>query len=1090
MRGEEFSSGRYQRAVALEMRKIAEEQGYDGWIVKKGTLKNYTEPTEYIAFKPEQIKSLQNTGEFSPTNPDIRYKVSDPLGVRKYRVKEEGGDWAMEGGLAGKIKGNVKSAQEEGRAAKNWLTSLFASPRTSEKALKTHQVIAGSQAESFTEKTRMANVFNKYVEKLGPIKGDATQEFLKLYEHGLDDQIKDPVFKAFGEEFRAEERRHMEIMTMLGDAPKEIPNYIDHLWKQNETMEQVKAQLMSQVSGGRSMRGPDYYKLLRTIVDIPSGIAAGYEPKFDTLPEMVLAGRSARENRISATKRINFVEENGYAKTVNSLDGGTFTVEGPDGKEETFKDINEARRWAKDNPGSSDPRFESDVPQDWEVYPGGYGEVWAKVKRRAGQMIPERADEETLPLGGGPERMGYEDVPGVDAYTRVGYRVGPKDVVRQFNDFLGQGLSGNTAFEIYQNYLHVLRHSQMALSFFHAFAETINSMATHAGEGVWETLGGLFTGDWRRAGGGLKTLAGTPLSIIKDVRLGVSIDKELMKHGIGIPGEKADSKLLEDARTLVGGGYRPRGETELIKILSSHFKEAAKQKGWAIGKRTNEVIRGLSSPTMEVIVPFAKGGSTMFKYLAEVRRWEREHPGQAPTQQELRNISYEVRDLSDAIFGQMARDNVGMNATLKSLLTGVIQFPTWQFGTVKAGGRAILGAKDVVGKVFDMMQGKEIRQLAIKDRMAMQYVAGLIFTVGMTGAIMNYALTGKKPETMADYFFPKTGEVNPNGSDERLQLPSYFKDAMGASHHPFQTIGAKLASPIHILTDLIQNRDYWGNQVYDPNDWAGQRGIDVVKYLAKTTAPFALQSYEQGAKGGPGRFAMSLLGVRPVPREYANSPAQNVIDSYNQMMRATTTTKESAALKSLKRDLTQLAKDQDTAGFEERASQAVEAGEITRQAVKEIVKESQEPAGLSRFTSLPIEWAARAFKAGSDYERSLWLPSFLKKIGTAKAENLIRNRDALTSLMDELGYPEIATSINNLEISEQGSRVDTTGLGVKKSEREMAGMEELDRSIADAIGKQAEGMGTEKRKRNAFGGLPSLTRKTSDRKRLLEDLGV
>ena len=446
----------------------------------------------------------------------------------------------------------------------------------------------------------------------------------------------------------------------------------------------------------------------------------------------------------------------------------------------------------------------------------------------------------------------------------------------------------------------------------------------------------------------------------------------------------------------------------------------------------------------------------MFQYLAEVKRWERENPGVTPTEEVMRNIAYECRQTADYIYGRMAKDNVAMNDTVKSLLTGVLQFPTWQFGTVGAGVRSMIGVKDVMGKVSDMMQGREIRKLDIKDRQALQYVTGLLFTVGMTGALMTYAFTGKKPETMADYFFPKTGEINPNGSEERLQLPSYFKDAMGFSHHPFKTIGAKLASPIHILTDLIENKDYWGTQIYDPHDWVGQRGIDVLKYMAKTTAPFALQSYEQGAKGGPGRFAMSLLGVRPVPRETANTSAQNVIDEYNQIMRASTTTKESAEKKTLKSNLMKMARDQDEAGFKEATDQAVSEGNLTRQQVKEIKDESQMPPGISRFTRLPLEWALRTWDKASDYEKEQWQPYFLKKVMAEKPENLIKNRDDVVEALTDMGLTEAADAITSLTMPEE-TGVDLTGLGLVKPAPEISGMEAVDAAIAAGLEAKLQG---------------------------------
>ena len=310
-------------------------------------------------------------------------------------------------------------------------------------------------------------------------------------------------------------------------------------------------------------------------------------------------------------------------------------------------------------------------------------------------------------------------------------------------------------------------------------------------------MGGLFTGDWNRAGRGVKDILTSPFAVGKDIKFGIVLNKSIIEHGMGLPGEVTSDANLKLARILVGGGQLPNIETNLIKVMTRHFKEAFKlNSGLSLGQRGGAILRGLSSPLMEWVVPFSKFGVTGFKYMREVERWERQNPGKAPTEADMQNIAYRTRQNTDFIYGQMARDNVAMSAMVRSLLTGVIQFPNWQVGSVGIGVRALIGTKDVVGKVADMMQSKEIRQLDIKDRQVLQYAAGLILTIGMTGGMMTYAMTGKKPETMADYFFPRTGETNPNGSNERLQLPSYFKDAMGVTHHPFRTIGAKLASPI------------------------------------------------------------------------------------------------------------------------------------------------------------------------------------------------------------------------------------------------------------------------------------------------------
>ncbi len=54
-----------------EIRDALIKDGYDGIITRDG------DTTEYIAFFPEQIKSIYNRGTFDPTNPDIRFKLGE-----------------------------------------------------------------------------------------------------------------------------------------------------------------------------------------------------------------------------------------------------------------------------------------------------------------------------------------------------------------------------------------------------------------------------------------------------------------------------------------------------------------------------------------------------------------------------------------------------------------------------------------------------------------------------------------------------------------------------------------------------------------------------------------------------------------------------------------------------------------------------------------------------------------------------------------------------------------------------------------------------------------------------------------------------
>ena len=76
-----FNAARDETVSTDDVARLAREQGYDGVIINnvmdhgpagRFATKEAGEPsTVYIAFKPEQIKSVFNKGEFDPTNPNM-----------------------------------------------------------------------------------------------------------------------------------------------------------------------------------------------------------------------------------------------------------------------------------------------------------------------------------------------------------------------------------------------------------------------------------------------------------------------------------------------------------------------------------------------------------------------------------------------------------------------------------------------------------------------------------------------------------------------------------------------------------------------------------------------------------------------------------------------------------------------------------------------------------------------------------------------------------------------------------------------------------------------------------------------------------
>jgi hypothetical protein len=222
----------------------------------------------------------------------------------------------------------------------------------------------------------------------------------------------------------------------------------------------------------------------------------------------------------------------------------------------------------------------------------------------------------------------------------------------------------------------------------------------------------------------------------------------------------------------------------------------------------------------------------------------------------------------------------------------------------------------------------------------------------------------------------------------------------------------------------------------------------------------------------------------PAPRAYTNTAAQQVIEEYNMMTRAAYSTKETAEKKKLKADLIKMAQAQDESGFEEMASQAVSEGKLTRQQVKTIISESQQPPGTHRFTSLPLEWAIRAWEKATPQEKTEWQPYFLKKIMGSKPEILVNLREPLVRTLEEMGLPEAAQTISDLTVPERGAKFDLSALGIPKPAPQTAEMASVDAALSRAIEEHTAQMGEIAKPRKSTIVLPSARKKKEPYKSL------
>lgn len=162
------------------------------------------------------------------------------------------------------------------------------------------------------------------------------------------------------------------------------------------------------------------------------------------------------------------------------------------------------------------------------------------------------------------------------------------------------------------------------------------------------------------------------------------------------------------------------------------------------------------------------------------------------------------------------------------------------------------------------------------------YLFALPLTLGLYGAYYMIVTTGEAPETAEDYFYPRDGTKNPDGTDHRVALPSYMKDILAYGKSPVQTLVHKTSPILNDIAELYQNKDFYGAQIYGEDDPFFQRGLEKLKYIGENMEPFSFKQKPGDEKSMSEQFGSrqgleQKFGIMPAPKERERTDLQNKI---------------------------------------------------------------------------------------------------------------------------------------------------------------------------------------------------------------------
>ncbi len=506
---------------------------------------------------------------------------------------------------------------------------------------------------------------------------------------------------------------------------------------------------------------------------------------------------------------------------------------------------------------------------------------------------------------------------------------------------------------------------KLGLSLFHFFhimtikpaAET--AMALHD----WINEKSSLSDSLKRIGKTI-TLGDQPM----EVKLGMDI-----KRAWNTPIEQLSSDMANKVNLIVRGGGSPSMSEEfLIRAKDAYQKAVADQNWIGAGLRMiPKFFENIQKPLMEWYVPSLK----IMTYLRRAETFIRENPhlGQLDTDVALRRMWQET----DAQFGQMIYKTLFWNKTIKESSEASLLSLGWQVGFAKTFGEAAIDAGEIAKKIITGSFNKS----DISYRLI--YAATYTAYAALIGGLMTWAMTGKSPQEIKDYFFPATGGTNPDGSKERLNTVFFTREPFSYLNHwkkegflggTSRLVIDKASPVLTTIGQLSQNKDYYGYQIFNPNDPIINKTKELLKFAEDSLSPISISSYQK-AQTSKAKI-MSFAGFSTAPRYIAESGIQSKIFSlFDQRFGGGVKLLSAKAPQQAKSEIRRLYQAGKLNEANQKLQEAVKKGYFTTKAsMVKFIKDSDIPADVRAFRGLPSEDQTNLLKNMSmdNLERYAW----------------------------------------------------------------------------------------------------------------------
>lgn len=344
------------------------------------------------------------------------------------------------------------------------------------------------------------------------------------------------------------------------------------------------------------------------------------------------------------------------------------------------------------------------------------------------------------------------------------------------------------------------------------------------------------------------------------------------------------------------------------------------------------------------------------------------------------------RKLSKSVdnrYGEMAYNTLFWNRTIKDIAVANTLSLGWNLGFLREYGG---GAMDIGQSATK--KGSLIQKARAGDLDRPLFVMFYTTQVMLYSGLLTWAMTGKTPEDLIDYLYPKSGETDAQGKPERLNTPFYPREFAAISKHIehegvasglWHVIANKSSGVIGLVKQWATGVDWRGQEIRDPNSAWHQQVRDTVGATLGDLEPISIEQLRQSDKSVK-ETVTAFSGFGKAPKYVTQSATEAGISTlYKKYYAPKQTPYETALLSNDRRKLAKLYEEGKADEYGELLDKMMTKYDLTAaeqgQLARNIMKRGQDyNPYVTMFQRLTWQQQKRLLDSMSEEERTEYLP--------------------------------------------------------------------------------------------------------------------